>query len=80
MTIKQIRQTFPHIDTGRIYFNHAAIGPLSIPVKEKLNQYLEERSSGSIENFGMLLEASSNAKRRLAMLLNAKKNRIAWTD
>jgi selenocysteine lyase/cysteine desulfurase len=80
MTIKQIRQTFPHIDTGRIYFNHAAIGPLSIPVKEKLNQYLEERSSGSIENFGMLLEASSNAKRRLAMLLNAKKNRIAWTE
>ena len=80
MTIKQIRQTFPHIDTGRIYFNHAAIGPLSIPVKEKLQQYLEERSSGSIENFGMLLEASSNAKRRLAMLLNAKKNRIAWTE
>lgn len=80
MTIKQIRQTFPHIDTGRIYFNHAAIGPLSIPVKEKLQQYLEERSSGSIENFEMLLEASSNAKRRLTMLLNAKKNRIAWTE
>lgn len=80
MTIKQIRESFPHIDAGRIYFNHAAIGPLSIPVKEKLQQYLEERSSGSIENFGMLLEASSNAKRRLAVLLNAKKNRIAWTE
>ncbi|WKZ68857.1 MAG: aminotransferase class V-fold PLP-dependent enzyme [Melioribacteraceae bacterium] len=80
MTIKQIRQTFPHIETGRIYFNHAAIGPLSIPVKEKLHQYLEERSSGSIENLGMLLEASSSAKKHLTKLLNAKKNRIAWTE
>ena len=80
MTIEQIRNTFPHINSGRIYFNHAAIGPLSINVKEKLHQYLEERSSGSIENFGMLLEASSNAKRRLAALLNAKKNRLAWTE
>lgn len=80
MTIEQIRQTFPHIDTGRIYFNHAAIGPLSIPVKEKLHQYLEERSSGSIENFGMLLETASLAKKRLAVLLNAKKNRLAWTE
>ncbi|MCZ7601981.1 MAG: aminotransferase class V-fold PLP-dependent enzyme [Melioribacteraceae bacterium] len=80
MTIKQIRETFPHINTGRIYFNHAAIGPLSIPVKDKLHQYLEERSSGSIENLGMLLEASSSAKKQLAKLLTAKKNRIAWTE
>lgn len=80
MTIDQIRKTFPHIETGRVYFNHAAIGPLSIKVKEKLQHYLEERSSGSIENFGMLLEASSNAKKRLAMLLNAKKNRLAWAE
>lgn len=80
MTIEKIRKTFPHIKTNRIYFNHAAIGPLSIPVKEKLNEYLEERSSGSIENFGMLLEAASTAKKRLSGLLGAKKNRIAWTE
>jgi len=80
MTIKQIRKTFPHIKSGRTYFNHAAIGPLSIKIKEKLQQYLEERSSGSIENLGMLLEASSDAKKRLAMLLGAKKNRLAWTE
>lgn len=80
MTIEQIRKTFPHIETGRTYFNHAAIGPLSTKVKDKLQNYLEERSSGSIENFGMLLEASSNAKKRLAMLLRAKKNRLAWTE
>lgn len=80
MTIEQIRQTFPHINSDKIYFNHAAIGPLSIPVKEKLNEYLEERSSGSIENFGMLLEAASSAKKRLSGLLGAKKNRIAWTE
>lgn len=80
MTIEQIRKTFPHIKTGRIYFNHAAIGPLSIPVKNRLNEYLEERSSGSIENLDMLLEASSQAKKGLVKLLNAKKNRLAWTE
>lgn len=80
MTIKEIRNTFPHIETGRTYFNHAAIGPLSNSVKEKLHLYLEERNSGAIENFGMLLEASSNAKKGIARLLNAKKNRLAWTE
>ena len=80
MTIETIRQTFPHIKSGKVYFNHAAIGPISTTVKEKLNEYLEERSSGTIENLGMLLEASTLAKKRLAGLLGAKKNRIAWTE
>ena len=80
MTLEEIRGLYPHIKTGRTYFNHAAIGPVSTFVKDKLDKYLYARSVDPIENYQAFIEVASSAKRRLAGLLNAKKNRIAWTE
>lgn len=80
MTLEETRDLFPHIKTGRIYFNHASIGPVSNYVKEKLDEYIYQRNVDPIENYQSLIENSSSAKKRLAKMLNAKKNRLGWIE
>ena len=46
-----VRRSFPHIDEGILYMNHAAIAPTRHEVKRAIHEYLEERSSTNIENY-----------------------------
>ncbi|MGK9476266.1 aminotransferase class V-fold PLP-dependent enzyme [Melioribacter sp. OK-6-Me] len=80
MEINEIRNLFPHIKTGQIYFNHAALGPWSKPLLDRLELYSRQRSGEKIENFKFFLKWNASAKAKLAQLLNTKSNRIAWTD
>src|SRR5690554_5987591 len=48
--IKELRVDFPHIQQDHTYLNHAAIGPISSTVKSAIDEYLQERHAGSIEN------------------------------
>jgi selenocysteine lyase/cysteine desulfurase len=80
MTKNEVRQLFPHLQTGKIYFNHASIGPLASPIVQKLNDYLFERSVSPIKNFNTFVRASIGAKELLGKLINANPKRIAWVD
>lgn len=80
MTIEEVRNLFPHIKTGQIYFNHAAIGPWSSPVLIRINEYASQRSGKSIENYKSFLHWSSSAKSKLGNLIGANPDRIAWVD
>lgn len=80
MTKNEVRQLFPHLQTGKIYFNHASIGPLASPIVQKLNDYLFERSVSPIKNFNTFVKASIGAKELLGKLINANPKRIAWVD
>ena len=80
MTVNEVRNLFPHLNTERIYFNHAAIGPLSILVKDRLDSYIQQRHIDPIENYQLLLDINSSAKKLLAKLLNAKKNCLSWVE
>jgi selenocysteine lyase/cysteine desulfurase len=80
MDINEIRNLFPHLKTGQIYFNHAALGPWSKPLLERLELYARQRSGDKIENFKFFLRWNASAKAKLARLLNTKSARIAWTD
>ena len=80
MTKEEARLLFPHLNTGKIYFNHASIGPLASPIVQKLNEYLFERSVSPIKNFDTFVKASFGAKELLGKLLNANARRIAWID
>lgn len=48
--IDRIRQAFPHAE-DMIYMNHAAVAPLSKPVKEAIEAYVGERHRTNIENY-----------------------------
>lgn len=79
-TVEDIRKIFPYISHGKIYFNHASIGPLSRPVLSRLNEYLYERSTSKIKNFEAFLAGDSGGRENIAKLLNCKADRITWID
>ncbi|MCP5064234.1 MAG: aminotransferase class V-fold PLP-dependent enzyme [Ignavibacteriae bacterium] len=79
MDIQEIRNQFPYLKTGKIYFNHAAVSPLPTYVTEKVNHYIFERSETEINNHKAGLENIANLKNQLSNLLNTEPERIAFT-
>jgi selenocysteine lyase/cysteine desulfurase len=80
ITCEESRKFFPYLNTGLKYFNHASIGPLSSRVKEKIDEYILQRSEIFVENYFETLPQANSAKKRIAKLLNVEKKDIAWTD
>ncbi len=79
-TVEEVRKLFPYIAHGKIYFNHASIGPLSRLVLSRLNEYFYERSTSKIKNFEAFLAADSGGRENIAKLLNCKADRVTWID
>lgn len=80
MNIEEIRSEFDYLKNNKIYFNHAAIGPLSNKVVERINKFVELRSTGEIENYPSLLSAQKSVKRKLSKIFNVKPERFAFID
>ena len=80
MTISEVRELFPHLGTGQIYFNHAALGPWSTPVLNRISEYAAQRSSAHVENYKFFLAWNAEAKKKLSALLGTVPDRIAWVD
>jgi cysteine desulfurase/selenocysteine lyase len=80
MEVSKARDFFPHTKTGIIYFNHAATGPLSTFVTNKLDEYLKERSFERIDNFPKVKDYAKSTKEDLGKYLNCSPDRIAYTD
>jgi selenocysteine lyase/cysteine desulfurase len=80
MNITEIRSLFPHLKTDQLYFNHAAIGPWSSLILNRITEYSEQRSCSKIENYPSLIRWNISAKEKLGKLLGASPDRIAWTD
>ncbi len=80
MTPFESRKLFPHIKTGKVYLNHAANSPLSIPVIKRLNDFFNQRSETYIENYFEYLPIFTSAKNRVAKMLNTIPERIAWRN
>lgn len=77
---QEVRNYFPYLKTGKIYFNHAAIGPIPTPAINSINEYLNYRSElydGTDDPYSNI---SESAKNKLAHLLNVNSNYIAWVD
>ncbi len=72
------RALFPSAECG-IYFNHAAVSPLSRRVVSAIEAFLKERSETDVENYFTTLMPTLNALRaRLARMLNARERNLAF--
>ncbi len=72
------RGLFPSAERG-IYFNHAAVSPLSRRVVTAIEAFLQERSETDVENYFTTLMPTLDALRaRLARLLNADMRNLAF--
>ncbi|MBI2419717.1 MAG: aminotransferase class V-fold PLP-dependent enzyme [Ignavibacteriales bacterium] len=79
-SIEYFRSRYPFLQSGHIYFNHAATSPLSFNVLEKIEEFLVMRSTGAIDDFTMVLGIIAKAKALTAALINTTGDRIAFVD
>ncbi len=80
MDIEKARNYFPHLKSGKIYFNHASTGPLSRPVLDNINKVLYEKSQTNIDEFIGLQSVIRETKNDLGELINTTADRIAFVD
>jgi len=77
--LHQYRSWFPHIQTGKIWLNHAAISPISRRVSHVITEYLNDRSFGDIDVYPKVIAVYDRTKQHLAKLINTSPERIAFT-
>lgn len=78
--INNVRDYFPHIKDGVIFFNNAATGPLSTRVVNEINLYLKENSRSDIDGFESFLSREKESKRMIAEMINTTPDRVAFVD
>lgn len=80
MNTEEVRKLFPHLQTDQIYFNHAALGPWSTLVLDRIKEYMDERSGLKVMNYESFVKWNFGAKEKLAKLLGTSTNRLSWVD
>jgi len=80
MNIVDVRNFFPYINNGIIYFNHASTGPFSTLVVNRLVELVREKSESKIDNYGSFLKVVEETKELLAEMINCNVDRTAFVD
>lgn len=84
MTFTELRECFPHTQ-HQVYLNHAATSPISRPVREAVDRYLDLRhgadADAPIDAFeSYLLPLLGEARERAGRMLNADPERVAFVQ
>ncbi|MFZ2324497.1 MAG: aminotransferase class V-fold PLP-dependent enzyme [Ignavibacteriaceae bacterium] len=80
MDKSSVRNLFPYLKQGIIYFNHASTGPVSTLVVKTLTKLLKEKSENNIDDFPSFLKVVEETKKLLAQLINCDTDRTAFVD
>ena len=80
MNITDVRNNFPYLNNGIIYFNHASTGPISSLVLNRLTELLKEKSENIIDDYTSFLKVVEETKQILAEMINCNIDRIAFVD
>lgn len=78
--INHYRSLFPLIKNGLTYLDHAAIGPFPTPVRDAVYAYTRKKSETEPNVYLDFLKVVVESKGRIGKLINAPKERIAFTD
>lgn len=74
------RELFPHLKSGKLWLNHAAISPLNTRTKNAVDAYLLNRSEGTIDDYPQIVQISDAAKSALGTMINAPAKRIGFVN
>ena len=80
MNKEEVRNIFPYLNNGIIYFNHASTGPISSLVVNRLTNLLQEKSESKIDDYSSFLKVVEETKVLLADLINCNVDRTAFID
>lgn len=78
--LASFRTYFPFLENGTIYFNHAAVSPMSSLVLEKVRQFQTMRSIGSIDDYKLIMRVTETVKQQIGTMLGTTADRIAFSD
>ncbi len=79
-TIEKARSYFPYLNNGIVYFNHASTGPISKVVRERIENFLKERSEEKIDDYHEFKDVADETKIMIAETINCLSDRIAFLD
>lgn len=79
-SLENFRSYFPYLESGKIYFNHASISPISTEVTSRVEGYLKMRSVTDIEDYELVMQTTSRVKEKIASLVHTTSDRIAFVD
>jgi len=74
---EEYRKLFP-VTMQKIYLNHAAIAPLSTRVTNRMDEFIDERSFGVIDNFPNGETYRNSARETIAAMIHAQPQQIAF--
>jgi len=77
MPFKEYRKYFP-VTLEKIYLNHAAVSPFSTRVQDRLEEFIDERSFGVIDNFKNADKLRSETRKNLGKMINAVPEQIGF--
>jgi len=78
--IEKSRSYFPHLKNGIIYFNHASTAPINTLMKNRIDEFLKERSDYALDDYWAFKAVADETKSMLGKMINCSGERIAFLD
>ena len=78
--IEKSRSYFPHLKNGIIYFNHASTAPINTLMKNRIDEFLKERSEYALDDYWAFKAVADETKSMLGKMINCSGERIAFLD
>ncbi len=78
--LEKARSYFPHLKNEIIYFNHASTAPISTKVKERIEEFVYERSELALDDYWAFKSVADETKEMIGEMINCSGDRIAFLD
>ncbi|MBK9098463.1 MAG: aminotransferase class V-fold PLP-dependent enzyme [bacterium] len=78
--IEKARSYFPHIKNGIVYFNHASTAPISTLMKNRIDEFVKERSEYVLDDYWAFKKVADETKSIIGEMINTSGDRIAFLD
>ena len=79
-TIEKARSYFPYLKKGIVYFNHASTAPINTLVKERIDEFIRERTEDAFDNYWAFKAVADETKEMIGKMINCSGDRIAFLD
>ena len=79
-TIEKARSFFPYLKNGIIYFNYASTAPISTIVKERIYEFIKERSEDALDDYWAFKSVADETKNIIGEMINCSGDIIAFLD
>ena len=79
-SLEKARSYFPHIKNGIVYFNHASTAPINSLMKNRIDEFVRERSEDALDDYWAFKTVAEETKEMIGEMINCTGDRIAFLD